>query len=241
MLRGLLNVGVPLGTEARAGVSDTADATTKINPTTSGAVLRTSNPVIRPPSSQRLRSAESLRSAKSTTMKAASRAFVADDGPLAIITIHENRPGTPPSPSGSTDQTGAHRRASARARARPAIPRRGRVRQRIRRAADVAAPAPHDRHDAPDGRRLAAHVVAVRGVRGALAGLQRRPSGLAGDDLRRALDRGGGGGHRGGARLPLAFRRPSDTVSNDGVSGYACRRSSCRGGRRWSQSRESLI
>src|SRR5262245_33174079 len=198
MSRGLLNVGVPLGTEARAGVIDAADATTKINPTMSGAVLRTSrNPVITPPS-------ERQRSAKSTTMKAVSRPFVADEGPLAIIAIHENRPGTPPSSLASTEQTGAHRRAFAGARAGPAIPRRGRVRQWIRRAPDVAAPAPHDHHNAPDGRRLDAHVVAVRGVRGALAGLQRRPSGLAGDDLRRALDRGGGGGHRGGARLPLA-------------------------------------
>src|SRR5215470_2796386 len=153
-VEGLLNVGVPLGTEARAGVSDTADATTKINPTMSGAVLRTSrNPVITPPS-------ERQRSAKSTTMKAVSRPFVADEGPLAIIAIHENRPGTPPSSLASTEQTGAHRRAFARARAGPAIPRRGRVRQWIRRAPDVAAPAPHDHHNAPDGRRLDAHVVA---------------------------------------------------------------------------------
>src|SRR5437867_645310 len=199
MLRGLLNVGggVPVGTEARAGLSDTADTNTNINPTTSGAILRSSRRrLITPPS-------ERERSTKSTTRKDASRAFVAGVS-LTIIAFHEYRPGTRPSSLASTDQTGAHGRASARARARPAVPRRGRLRQWIRGAADVPAAVPHDHHDAPDGGRLVAHVVAVRGVGSALAGLQPRPSGLARDDLRCALDRGGAVGHRGGPRLPLA-------------------------------------
>src|SRR5438552_19118956 len=72
MLRGLPNVGggVPVGTEARAGLSDTADTNTNINPTTSGAILRNSrNRVIAPPP-------ERVRSTKSTTRKHASRALV---------------------------------------------------------------------------------------------------------------------------------------------------------------------
>src|SRR5438046_4394128 len=72
MLRGLPNVGggVPVGTEARAGLSDTADTNTNINPTTSGAILRNSRKrVIAPPP-------ERVRSTKSTTRKHASRALV---------------------------------------------------------------------------------------------------------------------------------------------------------------------
>src|SRR2546425_2434003 len=200
MSRGWVNVGAPVGTEARAGLSDIGDASTNINPTASGAILRSSrNRVITPPS-------EKLRSTESTTRKDASRAFVGGV-PLTIIAFHEHRPGTRPSSLASTDQTGAHGRASARARARPAVPRRGRLRQWIRGAADVPPAVAHDHHDAPDGGRLIAHVVAVRGVGSALAGLQPRPSGLARDDLRCALDRGGAGGHRGGPRLPLAEPR----------------------------------
>src|SRR3989441_5420286 len=126
---------------------------------------------------------------------------------LTIIASHEHRPGTAPSSLASTDQTGADRRASARARARPAIPRRGRVRQWIRGATAVPAAAPHDHDDAPDRGRLVAHVVAVPGFGGALACLQRPPSSLARADLRCALDGGGAGGHRGGPRLPLANAR----------------------------------
>src|SRR5215470_1392470 len=130
---------------------------------------------------------------------------------MSRISTHAHRLRSPPSSLASTDETNP--RASGRAQLRPVVPRWGRVREWLRRPADVPAAAPHDHHDAPDGGRLVAHVVAIRGFCGALAWLQCRPPGLAGADLRSALDRGGTGRHRGGPHLPLANNRSNSDVT----------------------------